>query len=57
MLRPDFVLSHCIELHEHTATDDEMRKIIKDHGVAIASTLVNEFGMAHGNPPTFEAVD
>ncbi|KAI0700735.1 Metallo-dependent hydrolase [Cytidiella melzeri] len=56
LLGPDFVFSHCNELWDHPEPDDEMWAVMKDHGCAIASTPVDELGMAHGLPVAFEAV-
>lgn len=57
LLGPDVVFSHCNELYDHTAPDDEMWAAMKEHNCAIASTPEDELGMAHGNPPAFEAVE
>lgn len=54
---PDIVLSHCNELYHHTEPDDEMWAIMKEYNCGIASTPVDELGMAHGNPTAFEAVE
>ena len=54
---PDIVLSHCNELYHHTEPDDEMWGIMKEYNCGIASTPVDELGMAHGNPTAFEAVE
>ncbi|KAI0346824.1 Metallo-dependent hydrolase [Trametopsis cervina] len=56
LLGPDIVLSHCNELWDHTEPDDEMWGVMKSNGCAIASTPVDELGMAHGLPVAFEAV-
>ena len=51
------MLSHCTELADHTAPDDEMWAAMKESGAAVASTPLDEMGMAHGNPVAFEAVE
>lgn len=57
LLGPDVVFSHCSELDNHVAPDDEMWAVMKEHNCAIASTPEDELGMAHGNPIAFEAVE
>ncbi|KAF9809835.1 hypothetical protein IEO21_07235 [Rhodonia placenta] len=56
LLGPDIVFSHCNCLFERTDPDDEMWEAMKEHGCAIASTPVDELGMAHGRPVAMEAV-
>ncbi|KAI0747322.1 Metallo-dependent hydrolase [Irpex lacteus] len=56
LLGPDIVFSHCNELWDHPEPDDEMWAVMKSYGCAIASTPVDELGMAHGLPVAFEAV-
>ncbi|EMD40540.1 hypothetical protein CERSUDRAFT_91268 [Gelatoporia subvermispora B] len=56
LLGPDVVFSHCTELADHPAPDDEMWAAMKDSGSAIAATPEDELGMAHGNPVAFDAV-
>ncbi|KAI0089092.1 Metallo-dependent hydrolase [Irpex rosettiformis] len=56
LLGPDIVFSHCNELWDHPEPDDEMWAVMKNNGCAIASTPVDELGMAHGLPVAFEAV-
>ncbi|CCM01752.1 uncharacterized protein FIBRA_03818 [Fibroporia radiculosa] len=56
LLGPDVIFSHCNTLFDHTDPDDEHWAALKDNDVAIASTPVDELGMAHGNPIAFEAV-
>lgn len=50
------MFSHCNCLFERTDPDDEMWEAMKEHGCAIASTPVDELGMAHGRPVAMEAV-
>ena len=50
-------MSHCNELYHHTAPDDEMWATMKKYNCAMASTPEDELGMAHGEPPIFEAVE
>ncbi|KAH9948782.1 Metallo-dependent hydrolase [Amylocystis lapponica] len=56
LLGPDVIFSHCNELHARSDPDDEMWTAMKDYDVAIASTPVDELGMAHGNPVAMDAV-
>lgn len=56
LLGPDLVFSHCNCLYDRTDPDDEMWEVLKENGCAIASTPVDELGMAHGNPVAIEAV-
>ncbi|OBZ70117.1 5'-deoxyadenosine deaminase [Grifola frondosa] len=56
ILGPDVVFSHCNVLAERAAPDDEMWAAMKESGAAIASTPVDELGMAHGNPVAIEAL-
>ena len=57
LLGPDVVLSHCNELADHPEPDDEMWSVLKTSGASVASTPLDEMGMAHGNPVAFEAVE
>lgn len=57
LLGPDVVLSHCNELADHPEPDDEMWAAMKASGASVASTPLDEMGMAHGNPVAFEAVE
>lgn len=56
LLGPDIVFSHCNCLFDRTDPDDEMWAAMKEYDCAIASTPVDEMGMAHGNPVAMEAV-
>ncbi|KAH9938082.1 Metallo-dependent hydrolase [Fomitopsis serialis] len=56
LLGPDVVFSHCNCLYDRTDPDDEMWEAMKENECAIASTPVDELGMAHGNPVAIEAV-
>ncbi|KZT66045.1 Metallo-dependent hydrolase [Daedalea quercina L-15889] len=56
LLGPDVVFSHCNCLYDRTDPDDEMWEAMKDNECAIASTPIDELGMAHGNPVAIEAV-
>lgn len=56
LLGPDVVFSHCNCLYDRTEPDDEMWEAMKESDCAIASTPVDELGMAHGNPVAIEAV-
>lgn len=56
LLGPDVVFSHCNCLYDRTDPDDEMWEAMKENDCAIASTPVDELGMAHGNPVAIEAV-
>jgi len=56
MLGPDVVFSHCNVLAHRTAPDDEMWAALKEHDSRIASTPLDELGMALGNPVGLDAV-
>ncbi|KZT05548.1 Metallo-dependent hydrolase [Laetiporus sulphureus 93-53] len=56
LLGPDVIFSHCNSLYDRTDPEDEMWTAMKEYDCAIASTPVDELGMAHGNPVAMEAI-